>query len=483
MFINKLGKEEIMCGIFGIFGHPNAKNIACKASRSLKHRGKSAAGIACLDLKRREIQLYKDKGHVKKVLNPKSPQIQRLEGNVVIVHVRYPTTGADNLRNVQPHISSSIQGKIALSSNGDIVNLDSQKAFLEKETIRVYSDNDAELIAASFNWQVTIKGRNTIEAAKKVAKHVKGSYSCLMLTEFDCKLFAFRDPFGIRPLVYGKLDGFPVFASETCVLENIGATYIRDVQPGELFAISETSIETYQIAECRKKAFCVFELIYFARPDSKFEGESYQSIRKRMGAELAKEHPIKADMIIPVPKSGIPGAIGYAHVSGIPFDVGMIENPSPMINEDESEEIDRTFIGSSKEQRETESNEKYNIIADIVRGKKIVVVDDSIVRGLTMRKIIKKLRNAGTKEIHVRIPSPPIRFPCNLGIETKEKETLVAREGNLSLVRDRINHPDSLEYLSFEGMFKAIGRSSCNFCTACLDGNHPISLNGICLSY
>jgi amidophosphoribosyltransferase len=458
-----------MCGVFGIFGHPKAKELTFRGLLALQHRGKSAAGMASLDLSLGEIQIHRDLGKVREILNPEFPIMKRLTGQAYIGHVRYPTAGSDSYRNVQPHQTSSTKGTLAFVSNGDVVNLREQVEFLRRERIKVRTQNDAEMIAASINWQVTIKGRDIIASIRKIMKHVQGSYAGLLLSEFDGKLFAFRDPYGIRPLVYGEIDGYPVFASETCALDFVRARFIREVSPGEIIAVGENGIESFQGTECQRLAFCVFELIYFARPDSLFTGRSYQAIRERMGEVLAQEHPADADMIIAIPKSGIPGAVGFARASKIPFGVGMIDNPTL------SAEIDRTFIGSSPEQRDEETDLKQCILRDIVAGKSVVVMDDSIVRGITTQKVIRSLREAGTRAIHVRIPSPPYKFPCYYGIETKERRTLVAREGDIKLVSERrIGNPTSLAYLSYEGMFKAIGEPSTNFCTACLNGDYPI---------
>lgn len=459
-----------MCGVFGIFGHPKGKELTYYGLLALQHRGKSAAGMASLNLLRDEIQIQKDLGKVREVLNPKFHEMEKLDGQAFIGHVRYPTAGDNSYANVQPHETPAIKGRrLAFASNGDVVNLKEQVKFL-RENIPIYTENDAEMIAATISWQLTVKGRDMIAAIRKIMKHVKGSYAGLLLSESDKKLFVFRDPYGIRPLVYGEIDGYPVFASETCALDFIGAKIIREVSPGEIISVGEQGIETFLGAERQKSAFCVFEVIYFARPDSLFLGKSYQAIREKMGEELAREHPIEADMVIPIPKSGIPGAVGFARASRIPYGVGMIDNPTL------SFEIDRTFIGSSEEQRDKETNLKQCILKDIVNGKSVVVIDDSIVRGLTLQKVIKSLRKAGTRAIHVRIPSPPYRFPCYYGIETKERRTLVAREGDIQLVAKRIGNPESLAYLSYEGMFRAIGQPNTNFCTACFNGEYPIPI-------
>lgn len=457
-----------MCGVFGIFGHPEGRELTFRGLLALQHRGKSAAGIASLNLSHGEIRICKGTGKVREILNPEFSKMKRLNGQAFIGHVRYPTAGDDSEENVQPHEKSPTKGTLAFASNGDVVNLKEQVEFLRRENIKVRTQNDAEMIVAAIAWQTTVKNRTTIDAIRKIMKHVKGSYAGLLLSEFDGKLFAFRDPYGIRPLVYGEIEGYPVFASETCALDFVGARFISEVSPGEIIAVGEHGIEKFVGAEPQKLAFCVFELIYFARPDSRIFGKSYQAIRERMGEQLAQEHPAEADMVIPIPKSGIPGAVGFARASKIPFGVGMIDNPTL------SSEIDRTFIGSSFEQRDKETDLKQCVLHDIVAGKSVVVVDDSIVRGMTIQKVIRSLKEAGTRAIHVRIPCPPYQFLCYYGIETKERRTLVAREGDTRLVSERIGNPTSLAYLSYEGIFKAIGQPSANFCTACLNGDYPI---------
>lgn len=465
-----------MCGVFGIYKHPDAKRLVSIGLFNLKHRGKNGAGIAGKDSVKMIINRFRDLGPVRSILNPNNQGLARIRGDSFIGHVRYPTAGTDTLDNVHPHESSSIRGKIFLASNGDVVNFEDQKEFLERESIRVYSECDAEMIAASFSWQLSIKGRNITEAARKVARHVKGSYSSIFFTDFDDNMYAMRDPMGIRPLVLGEKDGSPVFASETCALDAIGAIYIRDIKPGELIVAHQHGIDSHDIAQSENKAFCIFELVYFARPDSLWNNNSCEFYREAMGQLLAQEHLVDADLVVAVPKSGIPGAVGYARESGIPYGIAVIENPSPLTTLESGEEIERTFIGSSMLQINSEADDKYNIIADRVRDKKIIVIDDSIVRGTTALRLTGNLRMAGAKEVHWRIPCPPISYSCFYGIATKERRKLAARESNIRLIQKRIGNPDSVCYLSLEGLVKATQQEENSFCTACFNGNYPISI-------
>lgn len=465
-----------MCGVFGIYKHSDAKRLISIGLFNLKHRGKNGAGIAGKDSLRMVIDRFRDLGPVQSILGPSNEGLKRIKGDSFIGHVRYPTAGKDSLENVQPQESSSIKGKFFLASNGDVVNFSEQKSFLERENIRIYSDNDAEMIAASFSWQVSIKGRNIIEAAQKVARHVKGSYATVFFTDFDDNMYALRDPMGIRPLVMGEKDGSPVFASETCALDAIGAIYIRDVMPGELIVAHQNGISSHRVADNKTPAFCIFELVYFARPDSIWQNSSCEHYRESMGQMLAQEHYVEADVVVAIPKSGIPGAVGYSRESNIPYGIAVIENPSPLITLESGQDIDRTFIGATIQQINAEADDKYNIIADRVAGKKVIIIDDSIVRGTTAYRLTRNLRMAGAKEVHWRIPCPPIPYSCFYGIATKEKRLLAAREGDIELVRKRIGDPDSLCFLSLEGLIKSTNCCLDCFCTACFNGNYPIPI-------
>jgi amidophosphoribosyltransferase len=471
-----------MCGVFGIFGHPNGKQIAKTGIWAEQHRGQDAAGIAGLkikDFKRGLIGVEKRPGKVREVLQ--GPDFDDLEGDAWIAHVRYSTQGKPSKRNAQPHYTQSIHGKIAIVSNGDVVNMEEQKRFLEDNEIMTYTENDAELIAAAINHQVTNRHRDMVEAIVQVMHHVRGAFSALVITEFDSRLFAFRDPFGIRPLFFATIEEngakYYMFASETCAFEAVLPLFgprskiveLRMVGRGEIVACGPNGVEIFQGPKADRQAFCLFELVYFSRPDSMFGGKSFQHYRIEAGKELCKEHPIEADLISPVPKSGIPAAVGYALASGIPYVPVIIENPAFRIDFGGL----RTFIESTEGERRLKNELKFNYTGDLIRGKSLIAIDDSIVRGMVTRVINESLRRCEAKEIHIRVASPPYHFPCFYGIETKDKKTLAANDRQIEEIKKYIG-ADSLAYLSLEGLIKSTGLAKSDLCTACFDGDYPV---------
>ena len=471
-----------MCGIFGTFGHANGKQIVRTGIWAQQHRGQDACGLAGLRIsgpRRGLVEVEKGMGKVRTIFG--GPEYDDLQGDAWIAHVRYATQGKPSRRNAQPHYAQSIHGKIAIVSNGDIVNMAEQRAFLDRHNIRTYTENDAELIAASINYQVTIRQRDVIEAIGQVMDHVRGAFSSLVLAEFDDRLFAFRDPYGIRPLFFGtvKDDGstYYMFASETAAFAAATPLFgpratleSRMVRAGEVIAVGPQGVETFQLREAEREAFCLFEIVYFSRPDSTFEGKSFQTYRMDAGMRLGEEHPADCDLVSPIPKSGIPAAMGYAQESGAPFISAVIENPSFHIDFEQL----RTFIESSEQERLLAAQLKFNCIADIVRDRDVAIIDDSIVRGLVTRVVDTALWRCGARRIHTRIASPPYRHPCFYGIETKKRTTLAAATRSEEDVRRLIGEPTSLAYLSLDGLVESTGLKKCQLCTACFDGDYPV---------
>lgn len=496
-----------MCGVFGIFGHPEGKLLTIEGISSLQHRGQDATGMAAYEfngnnnniaMKGRRIRIKKDKGLVDEVLNTNA--IHKLAGNTFIAHVRWPTQGDDSERNIQPHYTQSLSGRMAMVSNGDIVNILELEKMLLDDKVRIYSENDAEIICAYIHSKLYKNNMNLLDSIKDAMIDIKGSYSALLITEFEQSLYAFRDPMGIRPFYIGKKDGKFCFASETCALQSIDAEIYIDekkgiygeVPPGSIIKVTENDLEVCYEMKSKKKAFCVFEYIYFSRPDSIAphfikEGRSFQNCRQRLGAVLAKQDiasGLDIDLVVPVPKGGIPSAIGYSNEAGFQLGIGIIENPRLRGM--------RTFIESNFEKRQRSAHKKYNFLKDIIKGKKVAVVDDSIVRGLTTGWVVDRLWSAGAKEVHVRIPSPPYAYGCHYGVETRNKSTLIANKyENLLQNRDYAsfyttikkqissNYASTLRYLTVEEMFEALGIENCEdkFCMACFNNKYPIAIN------
>lgn len=444
-------KEE--CGIFGIYNHPEASNLTYLGLYALQHRGQEGAGIASSDGKR--IYNYRDMGLVADVFN--EDIISRLPGNAAIGHVRYSTSGSSERKNTQPIVVDYSRGQIALAHNGNLVNAGILRSELEAYGSIFQSTTDSEVI---IHLLATSHVNSLIDRITDALAKLKGAYSLLFLTE--TRMIAARDPRGIRPLCFGTLDGGYVVASETCALDLIGAKYIRDVEPGEIIVFHGSVVTSIKPFGEKKAAHCVFEYIYFARPDSYIFGKGVSEVRKQFGKSLAREHPVDADVVIPVPDSGVTAAIGYAEESGIPFAMGIIRNHY----------VGRTFIEPEQSIRHFGVKIKLNAVRDILEGKRVVVIDDSIVRGTTSRKIVKMIREAGAKEVHLRISSPPTAFPCYYGIDTPTRNELIASSHNVDEINKYVTS-DSLGYLTFPGMLKAAGETL-SFCDACFSGNYPI---------
>lgn len=472
-------REE--CGVFGIWNHPDAARLTYLGLYAMQHRGQEAAGIVSLNTDSSPQHLiHKNLGLVSDVFT--ESDLKKLVGKAAIGHVRYGTTGGNSISNVQPLTSNLLNGPVAVAHNGNIVNSSVFREALQREGSIFQGTNDTEIILHLISRNPTNK---LLTALKDSLQDLIGAYSILVLAHDQ--MIAARDPYGFRPLVLGKLNSSSgvgyVFASETCALDLIGAEFIREVEPGEIIQISseglvshknQISIPADQASPIkRKSAHCIFEHVYFARPDSIVFGRSVYNSRKNFGEQLALEDlkqkiQIKADVVIPVPDSGVPAAIGYSQKSGIPFEFGIIRNHY----------IGRTFIQPGQSIRDLGVKIKLNPQPSILKNKSVIVIDDSLVRGTTSQKIIALIRQAGAKEVHLRIASPPTTGPCYYGVDTPQKSELIASHQSSEDIRKHIG-ADSLSYLSEEGMWAAVNAGPESFCAACFNGDYPTSLKSV----
>ena len=448
-----------MCGIFGIHGHDEAANIAYLGVHALQHRGQESAGVVAADDGR--LRRHAAMGLVSDVFN--RDVLARLPGNAAISHVRYSTAGSSELRNAQPFVFEYAGGQLAIEHNGNIVNASELRAELEASGSIFQTSSDTEVIV-----HLMAKAREPDVLGKLVAalRRVRGAYSLLCMTH-DAKMIAVRDPNGFRPLVIGRLKDAFVLASETCAFDLVEAEFIREVEPGEIVVIDKSGMTSHRLPEVAAPTFCVFEHVYFARPDSFLNGKSVYRMREKLGKKLAQEAPVAADVVIPVPDSGLPAAIGYANESKIPFEMGLIR----------SHYVGRTFIEPQDSIRHFGVRLKLSVVRSIVDGKRVVVVDDSLVRGTTSRKIVKMLRNAGAREVHLRISAPPTTHPCFYGIDTPTRSELVAASHTVEEI-GRYVTCDTIAYLSHDGMMSAIGAESsgAGYCSACFTGKYAVAL-------
>jgi amidophosphoribosyltransferase len=444
------------CGVFGIFGHPEAAKMAYLGLYALQHRGQESAGIASTD--GANIHVHKSLGHVQEIFTP--DVIAQLPGEAAIGHTRYSTAGDTSLMNAQPVVIDCNKGKLALGHNGNLTNAIEVRRRLEHRGSIFQSTSDTEVIVHLI---ARSSARNLSGAIADALNQVEGAYSLLLLTRDE--IYAIRDPRGFRPLCLGRLNGAWVAASETCAFDLIDAEYVREVEPGEMVRISRSGIESIRFAPEKPHQYCIFEHVYFSRPDSVVFGRPVNESRERLGRLLAQEHPAQADLVTPVPDSGVPAAIGFAAESGIPFQMGLIRNHY----------IGRTFIEPEQAIRDFGVKLKLNPVRRMLEGKRVVLVDDSIVRGTTSRKIVRLVREAGATEVHVRISCPPTISPCYYGVDTPRREELIGANNSVEQIRQFLG-ADSLGYLSLKSMRAAVEDTEGKFCTSCYTGSYPTEL-------
>jgi len=444
------------CGLFGIWNHPEAANVTYLGLYALQHRGQESAGIAATD--GHNFHVEKAMGWVADVFHPE--RMRRLPGHRAMGHVRYSTAGSSSLRNAQPITATTARGPIAIAHNGNLTNADALRRDMEADGAIFQSNSDTEVI-------LHLLARAPVAALEEqlpyVLSKVKGAYSVLILT--PDALYAVRDPAGFRPLTLGRLNDSWIVASETCALDLMEAKPERDVEPGELVVINDAGLKSIRAFPPAERLQCVFEYVYFARPDSVLWGRNVHTARKELGRQLAREHPAEADIVIPVPDSGTSAALGYSEESGTPFELGLIRNHY----------VGRTFIEPKQGIRHFGVKVKLNPMREMLEGRRVVVVDDSIVRGTTSRKIVKMIRGAGAKSVHVRISSPPIQWPCYYGIDTPTRRELIGSSHSVDEIC-RYLGADSLGYLSLDGMLKATGSDPAHFCHACFTGAYRVGI-------
>ncbi len=454
-------REE--CGVFGIYNHPDAAATTVLGLHALQHRGQEAAGIVTFDGE--HFHAHRVLGLVGDNFGSK-PLIARLAGRFALGHVRYGTTGATVMRNVQPLFADLEFGGLAIAHNGNLTNALGVRKDLVRRGAIFQSTSDTETI---IHLIATSHYATVVDRLIDAMRQLEGAYSLVAITRR--KLIGMRDPYGVRPLVLGRLGESWILTSETCALDIIGATLVREVEPGEIVIIDDEGLRSVRPFAKVPRRFCIFEYIYFARPDSTLEGRNVYAVRRQIGMELARENPVPADLVVPVPDSGVPAAIGYAEQSGIPFELGIIRNHY----------VGRTFIEPKDRIRHLGVKLKHNANASRLKGRRIILVDDSIVRGTTSVKIVEMVRNAGAVEVHMRISSPPTTNPCFYGIDTPEKKDLLASSRDVTEMARHIG-VDSLAYVSIDGLYRAVGEARRNaqrpqFCDACFTGDYPIRLS------
>jgi len=452
-------KPKHFCGVAGMALTTNVVPLLRKSLRVLQHRGQESAGIAVFDVR---IRSLKGMGLVHEVLSPAS--LSNMRGNSGIGHVRYSTTGSSCAENCAPIVVTTLQGEVALAHNGDIVNADKVRAKLQAEGWAFLTTTDSEIIVRLMANELS-QNPDPIRAIKNTMRIIDGAYSITAM--FGGRVFGMRDPMGFRPLCIGRLhDGYGL-ASESAVFDVLQGEFIRDVAPGEIVEITPQGFQSHSIPAMPHRAHCMFEWVYFARPDSVIDGLEVYTSRKRLGQILAEEHPCDADVVVPVPDSGRAHALGYAEVAGLPYEEGFMKNRY----------VERTFIMPEQTARDESVMLKLNPIRSTIRGKRVVIVDDSIVRGTTMRRIVQMTRRAGAKEVHVRIGCPPVRAPCYYGIDMKTREQFAATNRTPEEIA-RLITADSVGYTSVQGLVRALGLPEGDLCMACLTGEYPSNVPG-----
>lgn len=454
---NLSDKPREACGLFGIYAPGlDVARLTFFGMFALQHRGQESAGMAVSD--GAEVKCYKDMGLVTEVFNDEL--LARYPGYLAIGHTRYSTTGASTVVNAQPLVFRCPQGEVAVAHNGNLTNAAALQQALSATGAVFQSTTDSEVIINL----LARYGQNTMEEGlMKCAIDLKGAYSLLLMTKD--RLIGIRDPHGMRPLCLGDLKGNPVLASESCALDTVGAKLVREIEPGEIISIDAKGIQSHRAAAAREQAFCIFEFVYFARPDSVLAGRTVNVARREMGRQLAQEVHLEADMVVAVPDSANAAGLGFAEVSGIPFQEGLMKNRY----------VGRTFIQPVQSLRDLDVRLKLNPLPEVLSGKSIVLIDDSIVRGTTSKAIVQMLRDAGVREVHFAVSSPPILYPCYYGIDTSSRRELIAATHQVEEVRRYIG-ADSLHYLSLEGLMRAVGSPASGCCTACFNGVYPTAI-------
>jgi amidophosphoribosyltransferase len=445
-----------MCGIVGVFGHKEASTLAYLSLYALQHRGQESAGIVTADGDR--LSRHAGMGQVNEVFS--RPLIESLKGEMAIGHVRYSTSGDSNPSNAQPVLLHHHRGPIAIAHNGNLVNAALVREELELAGSIFQTTSDTETI---LHLAAKAPAADIVDAMVEALRGMRGAYSLIAMT--PGRMIVARDPAGFRPLSLGKVDGAWIVASETCAFDLVGARHIRDIERGEMVVVDVGGVHSFKPFEATRRASCFFEHVYFARPDSQLFGESVQAVRKRLGARLWDEHPADIDVVIPVPDSGVCAALGFAAAAGVPFDMGLVRNHY----------VGRTFIQPTQQIRNFGVRVKLNPVREILAGKRIALIDDSLVRGTTSRKIVQLCRDAGAREVHLRISCPPTVGSCRYGIDTPNEDELIASTQSVEEIRGYVN-ADSLGYLSLDGMLAAGGKSKDEVCTACWSGEQPVPL-------
>jgi amidophosphoribosyltransferase len=450
-----LDKFKDECGVFGIFGHPESANMTYLGLYALQHRGQESAGIAAAD--GAQVRVSKSMGYVADVFDGEA--LKDLPGHIAIGHVRYSTAGESRLANAQPFLIDCAHGQISICHNGNLVNADALRNELVRQGSIFQSGSDTEVVLHLY---ARSRARSVEDAVVESVTQVQGAFSFLMLTAD--RLIAVRDPHGFRPLALGKLGDAYVVCSETCAMDLIGATYVRDVEPGEVLVISDGGLRSLHPFGAAPLAHCVFEHVYFSRPDSYVFGKSVNEVRTNLGRVLAHEQHVDADVVVPIPDSGVCAAMGFAEASGIPLRMGLIRNHY----------VGRTFIQPQSAIRHFGVKVKLNPVRSILEGKRVVLVADSLVRGTTCRKIVRMVRAAGATEVHVRISCPPTVSPCFYGVDTPRRSELIAATHTLDEIRTYLD-ADSVRYLSLEGLMSAVGSGCKSYCTSCYTGQYPVA--------
>ncbi len=451
-----------MSGVFGVYSKDKSVNIAEKiyyGLYALQHRGKQSAGIAVRD--KDLIEWHKDKGLVPEVF--KGPDLDKLPGDAGIGHVRYSSSGDVSKGNIEPLVLKYISGYMAIAKNGNIINANHLRGKLEADGCMFHTTNDTEVLAALLT-KFRISSEHIEDSVEQMVKYIQGSYSIVMITPRF--LIGLRDPLGIMPLCIGKINGATyVISSESAAIDAVDGEFIRDVEPGELVLIDSDGIQSRRLFDCKKSSLCIFEHVYFARPDSIVDGASTHDARVNAGRILAKEHPVQADVVIGIPDGGTDMAYGFAQESNIVAPAGLLRNKY----------VGRAFIAPNQNAREIAVKIKFNPVKTEVKGKRVVLIDDSIVRGTTTKTLVRMLREAGAKEVHLRIGSPPYKYPCYFGVDTSSRGQLLASKNDKETICEWIG-ADSLEYISYEGIIKAPVNSKVDFCTSCFTGVYPVDV-------